>query len=247
MPDQSAVTGPGEKCRSLKCLCQCRDHSGKRLSRYDRQVWMLFLAEIVNVFGTSIIRTFLAIYMFQTMHIPMLWVGVALFVSSLTGVMFAYVGGSLADAYGRKKILVAGLMLQIVAYLMISLAIDASVPYFLFVIVLAVSSLVQGLYQTVPDVMIADVVEPGKRVEAYGLLRIGANLGWVIGPVIGGLMLLVMPFSWVFYISAITTFFYLLIANFELRETGSSHKADKLRFADILSTYRKTGRSSYIR
>jgi MFS family permease len=209
-----------------------------RLSRYDRQVWMLFAAEIVNVFGTSIIRTFLAIYMFQTMHIPMFWVGVALFVSSLTGVMFAYVGGSLADAYGRKKILVAGLLLQIVAYLLISVAIDASVPYFLFVIVLAVSSLIQGLYQTVPDVMIADVVEPGKRVEAYGLLRIGANLGWVIGPVLGGLLLIVMPFSWIFYISAITTSVYLLIANFELRETKSTRKADKLRFTDILSIFK---------
>jgi MFS family permease len=209
-----------------------------RLSRYDRQVWMLFAAEIVNVFGTSIIRTFLAIYMFQTMHIPMFWVGVALFVSSLTGVLFAYVGGSLADAYGRKKILVAGLLLQIVAYLLISVAIDASVPYFLFVIVLAVSSLIQGLYQTVPDVMIADVVEPGKRVEAYGLLRIGANLGWVIGPVLGGLLLIVMPFSWIFYISAITTSVYLLIANFELRETKSTRKADKLRFTDILSIFK---------
>jgi MFS family permease len=75
---------------------------------------MLFLAEIINVFGTSIIRTFLAIYMYQTMHISMFWVGVALFISSLTGVVFAYVGGSLADAYGRKKILVAGLVLQMV-------------------------------------------------------------------------------------------------------------------------------------
>jgi MFS family permease len=157
-----------------------------KLSRYDRQVWMLFAAEIVNVFGTSIIRTFLAIYMFQTMHIPMFWVGVALFVSSLAGVVFAYVGGSLADAYGRKKILVAGLLLQIVAYLLISLAIDAGVPYFLFVIVLTVSSLIQGLYRTVPDVMIADAVESGKRVEAYALLRVEANLGWVIGPVLGG-------------------------------------------------------------
>jgi MFS family permease len=207
--------------------------ANSRLSRYDRQVWTLFLAVIINVFGTAIIRTFLAIYMFETMHIPMFWVGVALFISSLTGVVFAYVGGSLADSYGRKKVLVAGLALQVLAYIMISMAIDASVPYFLFVIVLAVSALIQGLYQTVPDVMIADVVEPGKRVEAYGLLRVGTNLGWVIGPVLGGLMLILMPFSWVFYISAGTSFIYLLIAHFELRETGASHTAEKLRIADI--------------
>jgi MFS family permease len=53
--------------------------------------------------------------------------------------------------------------------------------------------------------MVADVVEPGRRVEAYGLIRIGANLGWVIGPVAGGMLLLVMPFSWIFYLAAITT------------------------------------------
>ena len=231
MPVPATVSGrkPAESLVFMSAMGSI----GRRLSSYDRQVWMLFLAEIINVFGTSIIRTFLAIYMCETMHIPMFWVGVALFVSSLTGVVFAYVGGSLADAYGRKRILVAGLVLQIIAYVMISQALEASVPYLLLMIVLAISSLIQGLYQMIPDVMIADVVEPGKRVEAYALLRMGANLGWIIGPVLGGLMLLVMPFSWVFYVSAVTTFVYLLIAYFELRETGSARTSEKLRIADI--------------
>jgi MFS family permease len=203
------------------------------LSGYDRQVWMLFMAEIINVLGTSMIRTFLAIYMFNEMHISMAGVGLALFVSSLAGAIASYAGGSISDGFGRKKILVCGLALQVIAYLLISVSIDASVPYLAFIAVLSFSALVQGLYQSVPDVMIADVVEPGRRVGAYGLLRIGANLGWVIGPVLGGFMLVFTPFTWVFYLAAVTTSIYLLIAFYELRETHASVKSEKLRLNDI--------------
>jgi len=36
--------------------------------------------------------------------------------------------------------------------------------------------------------MVADVVEPSRRVEAYALFRIGGNAGWAIGPAIGGFL-----------------------------------------------------------
>lgn len=205
----------------------------EKLSRYDRQVWMLFTAEIINVLGTSIIRTFLAIYMCESMHIPMETVGFALCLTSLAGVAAVYAGGSIADAFGRKKVLVAGLAMQIAVYVVIGLAIDANVPFLELLVVLALSSLVQGIYQSVPDTMITDVVEPGKRVEAFGLIRVGVNLGWVIGPMLGGFLLLFMPFGWVFYLAAITTGIYMLIAIFELRETRSSQKSENLRLSDI--------------
>jgi len=50
--------------------------------------------------------------------------------------------------------------------------------------------------------MVADVVEPGQRVEAYGLLRIGSNLGWVVGPVLGGAFLIVTSYGNLFLITA---------------------------------------------
>lgn len=216
------------------------------LSGYDRQVWMLFMAEIINVLGTSMIRTFLAIYMFNELHMSMVEVGLALFVSSLSGAVAAYAGGSISDAFGRKKILVCGLALQVIAYLLISVSIDASVPYLAFVTVLSFSALVQGLYQSVPDVMIADVVEPGRRVGAYGLLRIGANLGWVIGPVLGGIMLAFTPFTWVFYLAAVTTSIYLLMAVYVLRETRSTVKSEKLRLDDIRYIVKDTPFLAYV-
>jgi MFS family permease len=130
----------------------------KDLSGFDRQVWMLVVAEIINVFGTSIIRTFLAIYMFNEMRVPMETIGIALCLTSLAGVAAIYAGGSIADAWGRKKVLVAGLATQVVVYFLIGIAIQASVPFLALLVVLALSSLVEGLYRSVPDAMIADVV-----------------------------------------------------------------------------------------
>jgi MFS family permease len=200
---------------------------------FDRQIWMLFAAEAFGVLGTSIIRTFLAVYMLTDLSVPPFLIGVTLFVSSLAGALAAYAGGSVADAHGRKKVLVIGLALQVFASLLIGFSLDFQAPFLVLVAVLTLSSLIGGIYQFLPDVMVADVVEPGRRVEAYGLLRIGVNLGWVIGPVAGGMLLLVVPFSWVFYLSAITTFVYLLIALFELRETKSTRKTVMLKLSDI--------------
>lgn len=200
---------------------------------FDSQVWSLFVAEIISVLGTSIIRTFLAIFMYKEMGMSMTEVGVAFFVTSLVGAIASYMGGMISDAWGRKKLLVTGLALQVLVYLLLSLVTGMHVSYLLFVAVLALSSLVGDMYRPVPEVMIADVVKPDLRVEAYGLLRIGANLGWVIGPVLGGFLLIFIPFYWVFLITAFTTLVYLMIALFFLRDTRPSVKAEKLRLDDI--------------
>jgi MFS family permease len=204
------------------------------LTRFDRQVWTLFGGEMVNVFGTSLVMTFLSIYMYEHMGMTMTEVGIAVFLSSILGAAAAYLGGSLCDSYGRKKMLIIGLVLQIVAYIVLSLAMDSGVEYLLFVCALSFSNIIGGLYRSVPEVMVADVVKQEDRVEAYGLLRIGANLGWVVGPVLGGFCLLFLSYPLMFYITALTTFIYLLIALFLLRDTMPSGQKDRLKLRDIV-------------
>lgn len=204
------------------------------LTRFDRQVWTLFGGEMINVFGTSLVMTFLSIYMYEHMGMTMTEVGMAVFCSSILGAAAAYVGGSLCDSYGRKKMLIIGLGLQIIAYIVLSKAMESSVPYLLFVGALSFSNIIGGLYRSVPEVMVADVVKQEDRVEAYGLLRIGANLGWVIGPVLGGLCLLYVSYPLMFYITAITTFVYLLIALFLLHDTMPTGQKDRLKPGDIV-------------
>ncbi len=203
-------------------------------TRFDRQVWTLFGGEMINVFGTSLVMTFLSIYMYEHMGLTMTQVGLAVFFSAILGAAAAYLGGSLCDSYGRKLMLIIGLGLQIIAYIVLSMAMESSVPYLMFVGALSFSNIIGGLYRSVPEVMVADVVKQEDRVEAYGLLRIGANLGWVVGPVLGGVCLLFVSYPLMFYITAITTFAYLLIALFLLHDTMPSGPKDRLKLSDIV-------------
>ncbi len=202
-------------------------------SRFNRQVWGLVGAAMIGVMGTSLVMTFMSIYMYENLGMSMTQVGIADFITAIVGAVAAYAGGAACDTYGRKKILVAGLILQIISYFLIILAIDARVAIPLFILALAFNSFNGSIYKTIPEVMVADVVEPDQRVEAYGLLRIGANIGWVIGPILGGIFWELTSYGNMFLITALTTSVYLMIAIFILGDTRPKSKPERLKLRDI--------------
>jgi MFS family permease len=212
----------------------------KAATTFDRQVWTLFAGNIINVLGTSLVMPFLSIYMYEKMGISMTDIGLAFLVATILGAVTNYIGGSMCDEYGRKKVFVTGLMLQVLAYFFIIYALDIKASYFMMLFVLSVNSMIDGFYRPAPDVMIADVDAPEKRIEAYGLLRVGANLGWIIGPIIGGLLAFYVSYASMFYITALTTFIYLLLAIFWLRDTHPLETKEKVSFRDIIKVARDT-------
>jgi len=79
-----------------------------------------------------------------------------------------------------------------------------------------------GLYRNIPNVMVADVVDPGDRNGAFSMLRIGANLGFALGPILGGILAL-YSYAFMFGVTMVTSFVYLLISIFLLRDTKPEH------------------------
>ncbi len=75
------------------------------------------------------------------------------------------------------------------------------------------------MYNPAGNAMIADIVDSSKRLQAYGLLRIIHNLGIVIGPVIGGLLIAKISYLVLFIIAAITSFIYFFVILFFIKET----------------------------
>jgi predicted MFS family arabinose efflux permease len=51
--------------------------------------------------------------------------------------------------------------------------------------------------------LVADVVPAEQRIAAFGLQRMGTNLGWTFGPALGGLLTLVVSYGYVFYFAAL--------------------------------------------
>jgi predicted MFS family arabinose efflux permease len=97
-----------------------------------------------------------------------------------------YLGGSLSDHFGRRRIMLVGEGVM-VAYPLVLLAIgDRHTPG---LVALACAGAFGALGGSVSQALVADVVAPENHEEAYAAVRVASNLGVTVGPPVGALML----------------------------------------------------------
>jgi MFS family permease len=190
----------------------------RRVPAFDRRVWILFAGMALNQFGMSIVMPFVSIYLFVYQGMPATLVGFAMFFSTFMGALFQFIGGEACDRFGRRPVFVAGLLLLIVSFLLLGWAVSIKAPYLYYLAFLSLTRIAVGLFKPLPNIIAADIVPPGQRMEAFGFLRIATNIGFATGPAVGGLMAL-LSYSSMFYLTAATSTCYLIIVLLFINDT----------------------------
>jgi len=149
---------------------------------YPRQFWLLFWGMFVNATGASLVWPFLSIYVRQKLNVPLTTVGLLLTVQSVFGLLATTVAGPAMDRYGRK----AGMLVSLTGNAAMMIAMNAARTLPLWVVLSAAYGAFNPVYRVGVTAMVADMVEPEKRVDAYALMRMIINLGISIGPAVGG-------------------------------------------------------------
>jgi MFS family permease len=149
---------------------------------YPRQFWLLFWGMFLNSTGASMVWPFLLLYVSKKLDLPLTAVASLLTISTIASVISSFVAGQIADRVGRKGVMVVSLFVDAINFLLLARA-DS---YIEFAILLAMRGFSNPLYRVGADAMLADLVEPEKRMDAYALTRMITNAGIAIGPVIGG-------------------------------------------------------------
>jgi MFS family permease len=157
----------------------------KAFLRFDRRVWLLLFAMLAFRFGHGLYFPFSSIYFHNVLGIPLSLVGVGLAVFAAASVLSGLVAGPMTDRYGRKPVMLFALA-------------GSSASFFAFSLVggfagyLAVSAahgfIGWSMFEASRNAMVADVTPPGMRSRAYGLVRVGGNVGWALGPMVAGLV-----------------------------------------------------------
>jgi MFS family permease len=111
-------------------------------------------------------------------------IGFALALGSLAGFGLAYPAGVLVDRYGRKLVIVPATLLTGVSMLLFLLA----PSYGWFVAACLVWSAAQGVGGVAPAAYAADVAPPRMNAAAMSLYRMLADSGYVVGPIVLGLV-----------------------------------------------------------
>ncbi|AKA47917.1 hypothetical protein IX51_01110 [uncultured archaeon] len=188
---------------------------------------MLPVSSSLAGMGFSSTWVFTSLYMHDALSISYLFAGLVFTVSGLSAAMSQVLAGRLGDRFGHRNVLLALIGLSGVAYFLIFY-----VSYFLhsplvfsilFVVNISINSAILSPLNSLVS------LSSSSSLKGFSYLRMGNNVGWGFGPVIGGTIVSLYgyPYLYLFGVAmnVANAFVALSILNVRGRTTRNPVKA----------------------
>ena len=132
------------------------------------------------------------------------WVGAATIVRLLPFMLLGPVGGAIADRFDRRKVLLVGDVIRFALMLVLTFVVWADGPIALVIALTAVASAAGTAERPAAIAMLPRMVGEARIGPANALLHTVQDVGVVIGPGLGALILAFAPVEWAFVANAAT-------------------------------------------
>jgi MFS family permease len=133
----------------------------------------------------------------------------ALLVGAILAALSGFAGGYLSDRIGRRRVILFGQAVMVGYPLLLLVLTDVK---WAGIAALSLAGVFGALGGSVAQAMVADLVAPERHQAAYASVRVAANVGVVIGPPIGGLLLVLGSWSALFPTVAVMSGIAWLVA-----------------------------------
>ncbi|UCC33718.1 MAG: MFS transporter [Candidatus Bathyarchaeota archaeon] len=208
-------------------------------NEYPRNFWVVIGTLFIDTVGFALIFPFIGLFITAKFQVGMTEIGQLFSILAITGIFGSIAGGAMTDKFGRKVVIIFGLVASALSALILGFAEDMRLIYFAGGII--------GLFGTVggpaQQAMIADLLPEEKRTDGFGILRVAMNLAVTIGPAIGG-VLATYSYIWLFIIDAVASTVTAFIVFLRVPETKPEASPDKPSesILETLGGYFKVGR-----
>ncbi|MCX7750501.1 MAG: MFS transporter [Candidatus Bipolaricaulota bacterium] len=174
----------------------------EELGRFDRGLWALVAGQLITSAGFSLALPFLSLYLHRERGLPMTVVGAVALANGIVSAVGRVVGGELGDRVGRRATVLGAVGGRVALFGGLAVLVARDGPVGAIVGVYLAVRITGALAMTAITALVADAAEGGRRMEAYGFLRVGANVGWAAGPALGGLLASFYPYWTLFAATA---------------------------------------------
>jgi MFS family permease len=149
---------------------------------YPHTFWTLVGATFIDRLGGAVLFPFFALYVTSKFGVGMTEAGLFFTVLAISRLAGGGLGGALTDRFGRRTILVIGLVGSGLA----SLGIGLVTSFALLFVFDLLAGLFGGVGRPAQEAMVADLLPEDKRAEGFSVLRVANNAAIALGPAIGG-------------------------------------------------------------
>lgn len=192
------------------------------VKKFNASLGFIFITILVDVIGLGIIIPILP-ELIQSLTGEGLsdaskYGGWLIFTFAIMQFLFAPILGGLSDKYGRRRVILFSLFGLSIDYLL-----HAWAPTLAFLFVGRFFAGITGASITAATAYVADISPPEKRAQNFGMISAAFGLGFIIGPVLGGVLSkygIRVPF----YAAALITMVNLIYGLFILPESLPKEK-----------------------
>lgn len=169
----------------------------------DRRIWKLAWVRSANTMGLSLVLSFMGIYLVTRRGISGTELGVIYLVANGCQAWANTCVGLLSDRIGRRITMTTALVLRAIIMTALGTMVVLEAPVLVIAATMILSASTRGGFEPVAAAVVADVARGPDRVAAFGLQRMGVNVGWATGPALGGLLAGFIDYGYIFYCSVI--------------------------------------------
>jgi len=166
---------------------------------FRREVWLLALVTFINRAGTMVIP-FLSLYLTADMGLSLEQVGWIMSCFGAGSICGSFIGGKLCDKFGFYPV-IAGSLLTSGSFFFVLQHLQGFYPFCIgiFTITLFADAFRPALF-----VALRSYSKVENRTRSVTLIRLAINLGFSMGPAIGGLIITYVSYKGLFWVDGIT-------------------------------------------
>lgn len=193
----------------------------------SQESWMLALVMLINRSG-SMVLPFLGVYMTDHLKFSIENSGIVLSFFGIGSVIGSWLGGMITDKIGEYRVQNLSLLLSVPLFCLI--------PFFTTEVgmagIILAQSIVSEAFRPANSVAITKYAKPENITRAFSLNRMAVNLGFSIGPALGGI-LSAISYEFLFFSNALAALLagLLYIWFFGKRNKQATNKIKKVKEA----------------
>ncbi|CAI8246815.1 MAG: Multidrug resistance protein MdtG [Polaribacter sp. SA4-10] len=165
----------------------------------SREVWWLSLITLINRAGTMVIP-FLSLYLTKSMNFTLSDVGWIMSFFGLGSVVGTWLGGKLTDKIGYYKVMLVSLIGTGILFGCLQFA----VTFYQFCIGIFSVMLVADAFRPAMFVALSAYSKSENKTRSVTLIRLAINLGFSLGPAVGGLIIISVGYQGLFWVDGVT-------------------------------------------